>query len=238
MEIKEAIANQLPDSTNAQHLKNLCLVSKTVRSAAQFALHRVAKPTSSINLLKLLRTVLERQDLTLKIHTLCFRAVRKNVRNLHRDADAVIDEVRRSSLVQLSKSGFPETHAWYRSIANGIESAFAGLLLVSLPALKHLDFWIQDRYLGSPSPTNEFTSALFGTMSIPEKIVNGFNKLASLRNIHSPIHSSDLSVFKWGFAGAFLTDIEVSTITIGTLCGLNGRGMGACKAQAMCPPFV
>lgn len=145
------IAYLLPDSATPSHLKNLSLVSRQFRPAAQEALHTTASLSSSCNchprvnaMARLLRTLLARVDLGAKVRTLRFRTVRKNVSEVYREQNFDLPAVRLQCLALLEKLGYRKAHPWWRSLENSIESAFGGVLLILVPNLTELDFWVCD----------------------------------------------------------------------------------------------
>jgi hypothetical protein len=216
------IASHLPDSAIPGHLKNLCLVSRKFRPAAQEALHATAKLFISCGchpkvnpLLRLLRTLFDRPDLASKIKTLRIRTVRKNVARLCAEQIFNLQLLRTRSLAKLEDLGYKKTHPWHRTIQNSIESGFAGLLLIMLPNLNHLDFWVKDHHRGPPS--SECISGLFGGMTAPDSIINGWSGLQHLT-------TSDTHVLKSGIRFDNLTSLDLKTISIGTILRLNGPG--------------
>lgn len=216
------IALQLPDSATPQHLKNMCLVSSKIRPAAQEALHSVAKLFVSCGchpkvntVVKLLRTLFERPDLASKIRTLRFRTVRKNIAQLYYEQGFDLAALRVRCLSKLKQLGYKKTHPWWCSISNSVESAFAGLLLVLLPNLTHLDFWVQDHHRGPPS--SECISGLFGSMTVPDAIKYGWKNVRHLT-------SGDTHMLKCEIDFDCLTTLDLKTISIGTVLRLNGPG--------------
>ncbi|KAH7390511.1 hypothetical protein BKA66DRAFT_510598 [Pyrenochaeta sp. MPI-SDFR-AT-0127] len=214
------IAFQLPDSATPKHLKTLCLTSKTIRPAAQEALHTTAKLSISCGchpkvnpVVKLLRTLFERPDLAPKVKTLRFRTVRKNIARLYEEQSFDLQRLRARCLLELKVLGYNPTHPWIRSLDNGIESAFAGVLLILLPNLNHLDLWVKDHYRGPPS--SECISGLFGTMSAPEVIVRAWDSVQHLT-------TGDTHALKCGVAFNNLKSLDLKTISIGTVLRLNG----------------
>lgn len=216
------IASHLPDSAHPNHLKNLCLVSKKFYPAAQEALHSVAKLLVSCGchlkanaVVKLLRTLLDRPDLASKIKTLRFRTARKNVAKLHEDHGFDFNGLRTRCLSKLKGLGYDDRHPWCQSLKNSIESAFAGLLLVLLPNLVDLDFWVKDHHRGPPS--SECISGLFGSLNVPDAIVHGWRNIQSLT-------TGDTLILKCGIEFEKLTILDLRSISIGTVLRLNGTG--------------
>ena len=143
------IASQLPDSGTPKHLKSLCLVSRRFYPAAQEALHSVAKLAVACGchpevngVVKLLRTIFDRPDLAAKIRSLRFRTVRKNIAKVYEDQGFDLPAIRQQCLSKIATLGYGKKHPWWRSLENSIESAFAGVLLVQIPYLATLDFWV------------------------------------------------------------------------------------------------
>ena len=216
------IASQLPDSAVPKHLKNLCLVSNKFRPAAQEALHSVAKLFVSCGchpkvntVVKLLRTLFDRPDLASKIRTLRFRTVRKNIAQLYTEQGFDLAALRVQCLSKLQELGYRKTHPWWCSINNSVESAFAGLLLILLPNLTHLDFWVKDHHRGPPS--SECISGLFGSLTAPEAIRYGWKSLRHLT-------SGDTHFLKCEIDFEALTTLDLSTVSIGSVLRLNGPG--------------
>jgi hypothetical protein len=216
------IASHLPDSAAPTPLKNLCLTSRRFRAAAQEALYTTAKLYVACgchpkvnSLLRLLRTLFARPDLATQIKTLRVRTVRKNVAELCRAQDFDLVSLRTRSLERLEELGCTASHPWYRTIQNSIESGFAGLLLVLLPNLTHLEVWVKDHHRGPPS--SECISGLFGGMSAPPSIIRGWSTLQHLT-------TSDTHLFKSGICYDSLTSLDLKTISIGTILRLNGPG--------------
>jgi hypothetical protein len=216
------IASHLPDSADPRHLKNLCLVSRRFHPAAQEILHATAKLLISCGchpkvnpLLKLLRTLFDRPDLASKVRFLRIRTVRKNVAKLCSEQGFCLQPLRARCLAKLEELGYPKSHPWHRTIQNSIESGLAGLLLIMLPNLTHLDFWVKDHNRGPPS--GECISGLFGGMCVPDILVKGWNGLQHLT-------TSDTHVLKSGIQFDSLTSLDLKTITIGTILRLNGPG--------------
>jgi hypothetical protein len=214
------IAFHLPDSDAPRGLKNLCLVSRRFRVIAQEVLHATAKLMISCGchpkvnpLLKLLRTLFDRPDLALKLKVLRIRTVRKNVAKLCAEQHFSLEPLRTRSLAKLGELGYTKSHPWHRTILNSIESGFAGLLLIMLPNLIHLDFWVKDHHRGPPS--GECISGLFGGMTAPDCIINGWCGLQHLT-------TSDTHVLKSGIHFDNLTSLDLKTISIGTILRLNG----------------
>ncbi|KAF1851115.1 uncharacterized protein K460DRAFT_382619 [Cucurbitaria berberidis CBS 394.84] len=216
------IASQLPDSATPEHLKNMCLVSSKFRPAAQEALHNVARlhvscgchPTVN-TVVKLLRTLFNRPDLASKIRTLRFRTVRKNIAKLYHEQSFDLTALRIRCLSKLKELGYTNTHPWWSSINNSVESAFAGVVLVLLPNLIHLDFWVKDHHRGPPS--SECISGLFGGMTAPEAIRQGWKSVRHLT-------SGDTHMLKCDIEFDGLTTLDLKTISIGTVLRLNGPG--------------
>ena len=215
------IVSHLPDSDAPKSLKHLCLTSRKFRAAGQEVLHTVAKLSISCGchpkvnpLLRLLRTLFDRPDLATQVKTLRIRAVRKNVAKLCEDQGFSLTSLRTRSLAKLEELGYMK-HPWYRTIQNSIESGFAGVLLVLLPNLTHLEFWVKDHHRGPPS--SECISGLFGGMSAPDSIINYWSTLRHLT-------TSDTHLFKSGINFASLTSLDLKTISIGTILRLNGPG--------------
>ena len=216
------IAAQLPDSSAPRHLKNFSLASRKFRPAAQEALHTTVKLFISCGchpkvnpLLKLLRTLFDRSDLALNVKSLRVRTVRKNVAKLCEEHGFDLQSLRTRTLAELEVLGCRSSHPWHRTIQNSIESGFAGLLLVLLPNLTHLDFWVKDHHRGPPS--SECMSGLFGGMTAPDKVITGW---AGLRHLTT----SDTHVLKSGIHYDSLTSLDLKTISIGTILRLNGPG--------------
>ncbi|KAF1938251.1 hypothetical protein EJ02DRAFT_354953 [Clathrospora elynae] len=214
------IAASLPDSGKPTHLKNLCLVSSRVRAAAQEALHTTVKLAVSCGchpkvnpVLKLLRTLFDRPDLASKTKTLRLVTVRKDVAKLCEGHSFDLQLLRTRSLARLGDLGYTKSHLWHRTIQNSIESGFAGLLLALLPNLVHLDFWVKDHFRGPPS--SECMSGLFGDMTAPDSIVQGWKNLRHLT-------TSDTHLLKSGIEFNSLTSLDLKTISIGTILRLNG----------------
>lgn len=214
------ISFQLPDSATPKHLKNLCLVSNKFRPAAQEALHTTAKLSISCGchpkvnaVVKFLRTLFDRPDLAPKVKTLRFRTVRKNIAKLYEEQSFDFENIRMRCLFKLKDLGYRESHPWIRSLNNSIESAFAGLMLILLPNLVHLDFWVKDHYRGPPS--SECISGLFGTMSVPDAILSAWNSVQHLA-------TGDTHTLKCGIGFNNLTSLDLKTISIGTVLRLNG----------------
>ncbi|KAG9196108.1 hypothetical protein G6011_01229 [Alternaria panax] len=215
------IASHLTNSATPRSLKNLCLTSRKFRAAGQEVLHTVAKLSSSCGchpkvnpLLRLLRTLLDRADLATQVKTLHFRTVRKNVAKLCEEQAFSLAPLRTRSLAKLEDLGYKK-HTWHKTIQNSIESGFAGVLLVILPNLTQLEFWVKDHYRGPPS--SECVSGLFGGMSVPDSIISGWSTLRHLT-------SSDTHLLKSGINLASLTSLDLKTISIGTVLRLNGPG--------------
>jgi hypothetical protein len=216
------IATHLPDSATPRDLKNLCLVSRRFLPIAQEVLHTTAKLLISCGchpkvnpLLRLLRTLFDRSDLALKVKTLRVRTVRKNVAKLCAEQKFSLQTLRKRSLAKLEELGYAKSHPWHRTIQNSIESGFAGLLLIMLPNLIHLDFWVKDHHRGPPS--SECISGLFGGMTAPDSIINGWRGLRHLT-------TSDTHVLKSDIQFDHLTSLDLKTISIGTILRLNGPG--------------
>ena len=216
------VAFHLPDSTTPKHLKSLCLTSRKLRPIAQEALHTTAKLAICCGchfrvnaLVKLLRTVLDRPDLASKVKILRFRAVRKCIEKLYLEQGFEFLEFRSRCMSRLEELGYQPNHPWWRSINNSIESAFGGLLLALLPSLTDLDFWIKDHQRGPPS--SECISGLWGGMSPPQAIVNGWKNISHLV-------TGDTSILKCGIEFNKLTSLDLRTISIGTVLRLNGPG--------------
>jgi hypothetical protein len=216
------IATHLPDSATSRDLKNLCLVSRRFLPIAQEVLHTTAQLLISCGchpkvnpLLRLLRTLFDRADLALKVKTLRVRTVRKNVAKLCAEQNFSLQTLRKRSLAKLEELGYAKSHPWHRTIQNSIESGFAGLLLTMLPNLIYLDFWVKDHHRGPPS--SECISGLFGGMTAPGSIINGWRGLRHLT-------TSDTHVLKSGIRFDRLTSLDLKTISIGTILRLNGPG--------------
>jgi hypothetical protein len=214
------IASHLSDSAAPKHLKNLCLVSRKFRPAGQDTLHTTAKLFASCGchpkvnpVLKLLRTLVDRPDLALKIKTLRLRTVRKNINKLCEDQGFNLSPLRAWSLVKLEELGYTKSHSWHRTVQNSIESGFAGLLLILVPNLEHLDFWVKDHHRGPPS--SECISGLFGGMTAPNSIIHGWRSIRHLT-------TSDTHVLKSGIKFDSLLSLDLKTISIGTILKLNG----------------
>ena len=216
------IAFHLPDSADPRHLKNLCLVSRRFGPAAQETLHATAKLSISCGchptvnpFLKLLRTLFDRPDLASKVRTLRVRTVRKDVAKLCAAQNFSLQLLRSRSLAKLAELGYKKSHPWHRTIQNSIESGFAGLLLIMLPNLTHLDFWVKDHHRGPPS--SECISGLFGGMLAPDRVITGWNNLQHLT-------TSDTHVLKSGIQFESLTSLDLKTVSMGTILRLNGPG--------------
>lgn len=216
------VASYLPDSATPTSLKDLCLTSRRFRSVAQEALYTAVKLFMSCgchpkvsSLLRLLRTLLDRTDLAAKIRTLRVGTIRKNVAKLCEEQDFDLTSLRMRSLAKLEQMGHPTSHPWHRTIRNSIESGFAGLLLVLLPNLTHLQVWVKDHHRGPPS--GECISGLFGGMFAPASIIHGWSTLRHLT-------TSDTHLLKSGIHYESLTSLDLKTISIGTILRLNGRG--------------
>lgn len=215
------IATHLPDSAAPRSLKSLCLTSRKFRAAGQEVLHTVAKLSISCGchpkvnpLLRLLRTLFDRPDLATQVKSLRIRTVRKNVAKICEEQGFSLAPLRTRSLARLEELGYKK-HPWHKTIQNSIESGFAGILLLLLPNLTHLEFWVKDHHRGPPS--SECISGLFGGMSAPDSIVNGWGTLRHLT-------TSDTHLFKSGINFASLTSLDLKTISIGTILRLNGPG--------------
>jgi hypothetical protein len=215
------IASHLPDAAAPRSLKSLCLTSRKFRAAGQEVLHTVANLAISCGchpkvnpLLRLLRTLFDRPDLASHVKTLHIRTVRKNIAKLCEEQGFSLPPLRRRSLAKLEELGYTK-HPWHRTIQNSIESGFAGVLLILLPNLTHLEFWVKDHHRGPPS--SECISGLFGGMSAPDTIANGWSTLRHLT-------TSDTHLFKSGIHFASLTSLDLKTISIGTILRLNGPG--------------
>ncbi|KAF2854310.1 hypothetical protein T440DRAFT_486886 [Plenodomus tracheiphilus IPT5] len=216
------IAVHLPDSGTPQHLKNLSLVSRKFRPAAQEALHAIAKLSLSCGChpkvnaaVKLLRTLLDRPDLASKVRVLRFRTVRKNIAKFYESQGFDLSSLRDCSLSRLQELDYGKSHPWWRSIENAIESAFAGLLLVQLPNLVHLDFWVKDHHRGPPS--SECITGLFGSSCPPATLAHVWKGIKHLT-------LGDTHMLKCGLEFPSLTSLDLKTISIGTVLRLNGPG--------------
>ncbi|OSS45547.1 hypothetical protein B5807_10258 [Epicoccum nigrum] len=216
------IALHLPDSSTPSHLKNLSLASRALRPIAQEALFTTAKLCiccgchPKINaLIKLLRTTLERPDLACKVKSLRFRAVRKPVDKLYTEQGLDLADLRDRCILKLEELGFQQTHPWWRSINNSIESSFGGLLLALLPQLTEIDFWVKDHQRGPPS--SECISGLWGGTSPPKSVLHNW------KNVNRLI-TGDTSMLKCGIHFKSLSALDLRTISIGTVLRLNGPG--------------
>ncbi|KAL6706707.1 hypothetical protein ACN47E_005249 [Coniothyrium glycines] len=216
------IALQLPDSSRPVHLMRLSLTSRKLRPAAQEALHRVAKLAVScgchprINaVVRLLRTLYDRPDLAAKVKTLRFRTVRQNVKALYEEQDFDLTPLRVRGMLELESMGYSKAHPWCKSLENSIESAFAGLLVLQIPSLSRLDFWVKDHVRGPPS--SECITGLFGSMCVPDKVIHAWKGLRHLTTGDSP-------VLKCGIPFNNLTSLNLKSVSIGTVLRLNGRG--------------
>ena len=216
------IALYLPDSAMPRHLKGLCLTSRKLRPIAQEALHTTARLVISCGchpkvnaLVKLLRTILDRPDLASKVKTLRFRAVRKQVMQLYAEQGFEFLGFRGRCILKLEELGYDRSHPWWRSIENSIESAFGGLLLVLLPNLTDLDFWIKDHQRGPPS--SECISGLWGGTTPPQAILHRWKNI-------SHFVTGDTSMLKCGIDFEKLTSLDLRTVSIGTVLRLNGPG--------------
>ncbi|PZD38946.1 MelB, Na+melibiose symporter transporter [Pyrenophora tritici-repentis] len=216
------VASYLPDSTAPTHLRNLSLVSRKLRPAAQETLHGTVKLIVSCGchpkvnaVLKLLRTLLDRPDLALKVKTLRMRTVRKNIAKLCDDQGFDLEPLRTRSLARLGELGYTKSHPWYRTVQNSIESGFAGVLMTLVPTLTHLDFWVKDHHRGPPS--GECVSGLFGGLGLPDIIVKTWANLQHLT-------TSDTHVLKCNVQLDNLKSLDLKTVSIGTVLRLNGPG--------------
>ena len=216
------IARHLPDSSTPSHLKNLSLTSRALRPVAQEALFTTAKLCNCCRcrvkanaLLKLLRTMLERPDLACKVKSLRFQAVRKPVEKLYTDKDFDSADLRNRCILKLEELGFQQTHPWWRSINNSIESSFGGLLLALLPQLTDVDFCVKDHQHGTYS--SEYISGLWGGTSPPESALHNW------KNVNRLI-IGDASMLKCGIQFDSLTTLDLRAVSIGTVLRLNGPG--------------
>lgn len=216
------VALQLPDSGTPQHLKNLALVSRTLRPSAQEALHAIAKLTVTCGchlkvnaVVKLLRTLFDRPDLATKVRQLRFRAVRKDIGEFYEGQGFDLPSLRTRCLRRLQELGHVKSHPWWRSIENSIESAFAGLLLVQLPNLTHADFWVKDHLHGPPS--SECITGLFGNTCPPAILAHNWRGIGHLT-------LGDTNMLKCGLELPSLTSLDLKTVSLGTLLRLNGSG--------------
>ncbi|KAI8940752.1 hypothetical protein NX059_002017 [Plenodomus lindquistii] len=216
------VALQLPDSGTPQHLKNLSLVSRKLRPAAQEALHINAKLAISCGChpkvnpaVKLLRTLFDRPDLASKVRVLRFRTVRKNVADFYQSQGFEMSSLRDRSLSRLQELNYGKSHPWWRSVENTIESAFAGLLLIQLPNLVQLDFWVKDHHRGPPS--SECITGLFGSTRPPDILTHAWRGISHLT-------LGDTHMLKCGLDFPSLTSLDLKTVLIGTVLRLNGPG--------------
>jgi len=216
------VASYLPDAAAPTTLKDLSLTSRRFRSVAQDALYTTVKLSMSCgchpkvsSLLRLVRTLLGRADLATKIRTLRIGTIRKNVAKLCEQQDFDLASLLARSLAKLEQMGYPASHPWHRTVRNSIESGFAGLLLVLLPNLTHLEVWVKDHPRGPPS--GECISGLFGGMFAPASIIHGWSTLRHLT-------TSDTHLLKSGIHYENLKSLDLKTISIGTILRLNGRG--------------
>jgi hypothetical protein len=216
------IALHLPDSSTPSHLKNLSLTSQALRPIAQEALFTTAKLCTCCRcrpkanaLIKLLRTTLERPDLACKVKTLRFQAVRKPVDKLHTEPGFDLADLRDRCILKLEELGFQQTHPWWRSINNSIESSFGGLLLALLPQLTDVDFCVKDHQHGTYS--GECISGLWGGTSPPKSVLHNWKNVNRLT-------TGDASMLKCGIQFESLTALDLCTISIGTVLRLNGPG--------------
>jgi hypothetical protein len=216
------IALYLPDSSTPSHLKNLSLTSQALRPIAQEALFTTAKLCTCCRcrskanaLIKLLRTTLERPDLACKVKTLRFQAVRKPVDKLHTEPGFDLADLRNQCILKLEELGFQQTHPWWRSINNSIESSFGGLLLALLPQLTDVDFCVKDHQHGTYS--GECISGLWGGTSPPKSVLHNWKNVNRLT-------TGDAAMLKCGIQFESLTALDLRTISIGTVLRLNGPG--------------
>lgn len=216
------VALQLPDSATPKHLKNLSLTSRKLRPIAQEALHTTVRLAISCGchpkvnaVVKLLRTLLDRPDLASKVRTLRFRAVRKRVERLYAESGFELLAFRDRCISKLEELGYQPTHAWWRSVNNCVESAYGGLLLVLLPSLTELDFWIKDHQRGPPS--SECISGMWGSTAPPDSILHGWKNIQHLV-------TGDTAMLKCGIEFDKLTALDLRAVSIGTVLRLNGPG--------------
>lgn len=197
-------------------------VSRKFLPAAQEALHTIAILFVSCGchpevnaLMKLLRTLFDRPDLASKVRVLRLRTVRKSIAKLYDEQNFDLPALRTRSLSKLRDLGFQKSHPWWRSIENAIESSYAGVLFVLLPNLTSLDFWVKDHPRGPPS--GECMSGLFGRFTPPDTVVQQWNSLKLLA-------IGDVHILKCGLELTSLTNLDLRTVSIGTILRLNGPG--------------
>jgi len=216
------MALRLPDSSTPSHIKNLSPTSRGLRPIAQEALFTTAKlcvccghcPKGNA-LIKLLRTVLERPDLSCKVKSLRFQAVRKPVDKLYAEQGPGLADLHNRCILKLEELGFQQTHPWWRSINNFIESSFGGLLLALLPQLTDVDFCVKDHQHGTYS--SECISGLWGGTSPPKSVLHNWTNVNRLT-------TGDTSMLKCSIQFKSLTALDLRTISIGTVLRLDGPG--------------
>ena len=141
--------------------------------------------------------------------------MRKPVDKLYPEHGTDLADLRNRCILKLEELGFQQTHPWWRSINNSIESSFGGLLLALLPQLTDVDFCVKDHQHGTYS--SECISGLWGGTSPPKSVLHNWKNVNRLT-------TGDTSMLKCGIQLESLTALDLRTISIGTVLRLNGPG--------------
>ncbi|KAF2999335.1 hypothetical protein E8E13_005437 [Curvularia kusanoi] len=155
----------------------------------------------------------EDKELAEAVNALVKLLLRKPVDKLYAEQGFKLADLRDRCILKLEELGYQQTHPWWRSINNSIESSFGGLLLALLPNLTDVDFWVKDHQRGPPS--SECISGLWGGTSPPPAVLQGWKNVDHLT-------VGDASLLKCGINFEALTALDLRTISIGTVLRLNG----------------